>query len=163
MAGERLLQVTCRVPLSELRTLVGRDLGPSEPVTFSQERIDKFAACTLDEQWIHVDPRKASQSPWGTTIAHGYLTLAMLSHFLGELLVVDGTEAALNYGLDRVRFPAVVPSGSQIRATATVLDVDPGPDFTAMTARITFRSDAADKPCCVADSITRYLPAAAVR
>ena len=150
--------MTCRVPLSQLPSLVGREFGPSEPVVFGQERIDSFAACTLDEQWIHVEPRRAAATPWGTTIGHGFLTLAMLSHFLGELLVVEGVEMAVNYGLDRVRFPSAVPSGARVRATVRVLSVDPAAEFTTMTARTTFQADGGEKPCCVADSITRYLP-----
>ena len=149
--------MTVHVTIDELPSLLGREIGPSPPVEMSQDRINAFAACTLDEQWIHVDAERAARSPFGTTIGHGFLTLAMLSHFMGELLVVDDAEMAINYGLDRVRFPSVVRSGSKLRASVEIRSVVPSDDYTMMTARVTFSADDGERPCCVADSVTRFV------
>jgi acyl dehydratase len=147
--------------MRELPGLVGRRLGPSEPVLVDQERIDAFAECTVDPQWIHVDPERAATGPFGATIAHGFLTLSLLSHVFDELLEVEDAGMGLNYGLDRVRFPAPVLSGSLVSAVLEPLTVDPGPEHTMMTARVTFTAAGAARPCCVADSVTRFVERAA--
>jgi acyl dehydratase len=152
--------VTTVAPLTELSSLIGRRLGPSAGIEVTQERIDAFAACTLDPQWIHVDPERAAEGPFGRTIAHGFLTLSMLSHVMEELLRVTGAGMAINYGLNRVRFPSPVPSGSTIRATVTVLTVIPAEDHVMMTAEVSFAVDGTDRPCCVAESVTRFVRAA---
>jgi acyl dehydratase len=149
--------VTVHVDIAELPGLQGQVIGPSPAVEMTQERINAFAACTLDEQWIHVDVDRAEQGPYGTTIAHGFLTLAMLSHFMEELLVVDDAQLAINYGLDRVRFPAALMSGSLLRASVEVRSVLPADQYTTMTARMTFSADDSERPCCVADSVTRFV------
>lgn len=153
--------MTVRITLQDLPTLIGRELGPSAPVEMTQDRIDAFAACTLDEQWIHVDVAQAAASPSGTTIAHGFLTLSLLSHFMAELLVVTDAAMAINYGLDRVRFPSAVPAESLVRSTLEVCTVVPGMTYTTMTARTTFHVAGQRKPCCVADSVTRFIAKAA--
>jgi acyl dehydratase len=164
MAGERVLQVTVRVAYLDLPTLVGRHLGPGSAVEVSQDRIDAFAKCTLDEQWIHVDVDRARRTALGTTIAPGFLTLSLLSCFLGELLVVDDAEMAINYGLDRVRFPSPVRAGSWVCGSVDIGDVAASDGFTTLRARTTFWADEDSKPCCVADSVTRFVPRqAAVR
>lgn len=143
--------------MAELPTLVGRQLGPTAPVLVDQDRIDRFAHCTLDDQWIHVDPVRAAVGPFGTTIGHGFLTLSLLSHFFGELLAVDDAALAINYGLERVRFPAAVTSGSLLSATAEVRQVRPETGFTMVTTRVTMRAEGSEKPCCVADCVTRFV------
>lgn len=149
--------MTVRLPCAELPQLVGRYLGPSTAVQVTQQRIDAFAACTLDDQWIHVDHDRAAGGPFGTTITPGFLTLSLLSYFVADLLAVDDAALAINYGLDRVRFPAVVPAGAHVRATLEIRTVTPSETFTTLTARMTFHADAEQKPCCVADLLTRFV------
>jgi acyl dehydratase len=149
--------MTTHVPMAELPALVGRQLGPAAPVLIDQARIDEFARCTLDEQWIHVDPGRAATGPFGATIGHGFLTLSLLSHFFGELLAVDDAALAINYGLDRVRFPAAVTSGSLLSATAEIREVRPEAGFTMVVTRVTMRAEGSQKPCCVADCLTRFV------
>lgn len=112
-----------RTTLSQLPDLAGVDLGVSEPLLVDQERINRFADATEDHQWIHVDTERAEQSPFGTTIAHGYLTLSLAPVFFFQLLEVEGADQVINYGLDKLRFPAPVPAGSQVELAATVADV----------------------------------------
>jgi acyl dehydratase len=145
-------------PLATLGSHVGELIGPSEPVLVDQARIDAFAAATIDEQWIHVDPRRAGSSAFGGTIAHGFLTLSLLSHFMDELVVVSGAEMAINYGLDRVRFVAPVPVGSSLQATVTILEVEPKPDRVMMRTRVTISAAGAEQPSCIADAVTLYRP-----
>ncbi|MGO4205207.1 MaoC family dehydratase [Rhodococcus sp. TAF43] len=128
--------------LDELRSAVGTDLGASDWVTVSQNRIDTFADCTEDRQWIHIDPVRAADGPFGGPIAHGYLTLSLLSRFFDDLIRVENVTAAVNYGLDRVRFPSPVPGGSRVRGHARVASVEPrtscaaGPWFVSGCPRI---------------------------
>lgn len=155
--------MTTVVALDELAGLVGRRLGPSEPIEISQERIDAFAEVTIDPQWIHVDLERAAASPFGGTIAHGFLTLGMLSHVMGELLEVQDAEMAINYGLNRVRFPSVLRSGSLLRGTVEILSVTPADGHTMMVCSVAFVADGGDLPCCVAESVTRFVwPAGSV-
>jgi acyl dehydratase len=144
------------VRLAELPDLIGQSLGPTEPLAVTQERIEGFARETDDFQWIHTDPQRASAGVFGGTIAHGFLTLAFLSRFLHELIEVLDAPAAINYGLDRVRFPSPLPSGSSLQATAIVLDVRQDQRGVLLTARVTMTAVGADKPACVADSLTLY-------
>ncbi len=145
-------------PLATLASRIGDSVGPSEPVLVSQARIDAFAEATEDRQWIHVDPVRAKDSAFGGTIAHGFLTLSLLSHFMDELVVVSGAEMAVNYGLDRVRFPAPVTAGSSLRATVTIVDVRPEEDRVMMRASMTITADGAVRPSCVAESVTLFRP-----
>ena len=135
----------------------GLELGPSEWRTIDQARIDAFAGATDDPQWIHVDPERAAGGPFGTTIAHGYLTLALLVPFSYELLAVEDVELTLNYGLNRVRFPAPVPVGSRVRARFRVESVEPVAGATQVTMAATVEREGAEKPVCAAELVFRYL------
>ena len=142
---------------ADLVDLVGTRLGTSARHRVSQEQVDQFAEATGDHQWIHVDPARARTGPFGTTLVHGYLTLALLPVLLDEVFVVSGTSLTLNYGLDRVRFPAALPVGSEVSATVDLLSTEArGADVQAVL-RVTVSATDADKPCCVAEPILRYV------
>ena len=143
-----------------LKELVGRKVGPSGWREVSQEMIDAFAELSGDDQWIHVDVERAkSESPFGTTVAHGNLTLSMIDGFRRGLIVSTGFRLGVNYGWNRVRFPAPVPAGSRIRATAEVTEVeDVGGGWWQIVTRFTVEVEGSDKPACVADSVGRALP-----
>jgi acyl dehydratase len=134
----------------------GLELGPSSWLTIDQERIDAFAEATEDRQWIHVDPARAKHGAFGSTIAHGYLTLSLIAGFAYELVPIDDAPMGVNYGLDRVRFPAPVPVGSRIRATFRVDRVDDVGDGLRVPMHVTVERDGHDKPVCAADIIFRY-------
>ncbi|KUF13510.1 MULTISPECIES: MaoC family dehydratase [Streptomyces] len=142
----------------ELRAAVGEQLGYSDWLEIDQKRVDLFADATGDHQWIHVDPGKAAAGPFGTTIAHGYLTLSLLPALVPQVMRVEGMRMGLNYGTNKVRFPATVPVGSRLRATAVLTAVEPTKDDgVQVTARVTVeREDGGDKPACVAESVSRY-------
>ena len=136
---------------------VGRKLGPSDWLLVKQERIDLFARATGDHQWIHVDPERAKGGPFGTTIAHGYLTFSLINMFLPELFEARNMKMGMNYGADKLRFPAPVPSGSRVRAVGELAKADPiGDDAVQTTCRIAIEVEGGDKPACVADIIGRY-------
>src|SRR5690242_15067651 len=130
--------------------LVGRELGPSSWVEVSQERIDAFADATADHQWIHVDAERAASGPFGGTVAHGYLTLSLVVTMLREVMSLPGT-ATLNYGVDRVRFPAPLPSGSRIRGRFVVVSAAEKPRGTLVRLAAAVEREHAEKPVCVAD------------
>jgi len=134
----------------------GLELGPSEWQEIRQERIDAFADATGDHQWIHVDPERAAAGPFGSTIAHGYLTLSMLPEASFALMHVEDASAAINYGLDRVRFPAPVPVGSRVRATFRVADVSEVTGGVQVKTVATVEREGGDKPVCVAETVSRY-------
>ncbi|MEU5610678.1 MaoC family dehydratase [Streptomyces sparsogenes] len=141
----------------ELRAAVGEDLGPSDWLEVDQKRIDLFADATGDHQWIHVDPEKAATGPFGTTIAHGYLTLSLLPAFTPQLLTVEGVRMGINYGVNKVRFPSPVPVGSRLRATGRVAEVTEVADGGfQVTLVVTVEREGGDKPVCVAESVARY-------
>jgi acyl dehydratase len=145
--------------LDGLKAAAGADLGRTGWLSVSQERVDTFADATGDHQWIHVDPRRAGDGPFGGTIAHGYLTLSLLIPLFNELLVMEGIGMAVNYGLNRVRFPAPVPVGTKIRLAgrlASVTDVKGG--GVEVLADFTVEVDGKDKPACVAQAVYRYYP-----
>jgi len=143
--------------LDELTALAGADLGHTGWVQVTQPRVDLFADATGDHQWIHVDPARAAAGPFGGTIAHGYLTLSMVIPLFGELLEVTGISMAINYGLNKVRFPAPVPVGSKIRLAARLAAVEPaGDNAVQLTADFTVEVDGGAKPGCVARVIYRY-------
>lgn len=144
------------VTLDELTGLVSRTLGPSGAVPISQDRINTFADATDDHQWIHVDPDRAAAGPFGTTIAHGYLTLSLGPALLWQLLDVSDAASVVNYGLNKVRFPAPVPVDSQVRMTAEVISVDEVSGGLQLTYRGTFMIDGQDRPVCVAEGLLRY-------
>jgi acyl dehydratase len=114
--------MTTKLTLAELESSTDRDLGTSEWETIDQRQIDLFAEATLDHQWIHVDPEAAAQGPFGTTVAHGYLTLSMLPYFVSQVLNVTDVRMGINYGTEKIRFTAPVPVGSQVRLKATLRD-----------------------------------------
>ncbi|MEU0987617.1 MaoC family dehydratase [Streptomyces sp. NPDC005953] len=141
---------------AELAAAVGEQLGPGDWLEIDQQRIDRFAEATGDHQWIHVDPVRAADGPFGTTIAHGYLTLSLLPVLVPQVMRVDGAKMGLNYGTEKVRFPAPVPVGSQLRATVVVQNVTEAGGGVQVTARVTVEREGGDKPVCVADSVSRY-------
>lgn len=142
------------VTVSQLPGLAGIDLGRSGWIDIGQSRIDAFAETTEDRQWIHVDPQRAAYGPFGTTIAHGYLTLSLVSKFLLDLLVVEDAHSVINYGLDRVRFPAPVPVGARLRGHGVVVEaVENGPT-THVKTRITVECSLTEKPAAVAEVLT---------
>ncbi|MBA6437962.1 MULTISPECIES: MaoC family dehydratase [Streptomyces] len=140
----------------ELRSAVGEELGPSDWLEIDQKRIDLFADATGDHQWIHVDPEKAAAGPFGTTIAHGYLTLSLLPLFTPQLLRVEGVRMGINYGVNKVRFPSPVPVGSRLRATGRIVEAAEVKDGLQMTLTVTLEREGADKPACVAESVVRF-------
>ena len=142
--------------LSELQAAVGEELGTSEWVTIDQARIDQFAEATGDHQWIHVDPAKAAEGPFGTTIAHGYLTLSLLPMLTWQIYAVEGISGALNYGLDKVRVPSPVPVGSKVRASAELTSFDEVPGGGQAIVTCTIEIEGAAKPACVAATIVRF-------
>ena len=141
--------------LADLRTRVGELLGSSEWIRVDQRRIDLFAQATGDHQWIHVDPVRAAAGPFGTTIAHGYLTLSLLPVASYEVVPRQGG-MAINYGLNKVRFPAPVAVGSRVRATFEVIDLDEQDWGGQATMRATVEREGGDKPVCVAETVFRY-------
>jgi acyl dehydratase len=144
----------------ELRGAVGRHLGHSDWLEITQERIDQFAEATGDQQWIHVDPERAKRGPFGKTIAHGYLTQSLVNFFLPQIVQVRGIAMGINYGADRLRFPAPVPVGSKVRAGAELLEVEDTRDGAVQAKlRVTVQIEGSDKPGCVIDTISRYYPA----
>jgi acyl dehydratase len=142
--------------LSALSGLVGSDLGTSSWVEVDQKRIDMFANATGDHQWIHVDPVRAQDGPFGATIAHGYLTLSLLIPLWTELLEVRNVTTKVNYGLGRVRFPAPVRSGSKVRLRATLAGYEEIPGGAQLTVDAVMECDGADKPVCVAQPVFRF-------
>jgi acyl dehydratase len=142
-----------------LRALIGEPVGPSEWRVVTQEAIDSFAELSGDDQWIHVDVERAkAESPFGTTIAHGNLTLSMIDGFRLDLIESTGFKLGVNYGWNKVRFPAPVPVGSRVRATAEVVSVDDvGGGWFQVATRFTVEVEGSEKPCCVAESVGRAL------
>jgi acyl dehydratase len=145
--------------LDELESRTGQVLGHSSWRTITQADVSTFARLTGDEQWIHVDPERAGAGPFGGTIAHGYFTLSLATVFLDEVLAVKGVGLVLNYGSNRVRFPAPVPVGSRVRAAIEVPAVERIGGGMQVTFRLTFEIDGAPKPGCVADIVYRYYTA----
>jgi acyl dehydratase len=141
-----------------LKEFVGKEIGASQWITVTQERIDRFAEATEDRQWIHVDRERAKrESPFGTTVAHGFLTLSLLSTFMGQVIRVrSGSRMTINYGLNRVRFPAPVREGSRIRGRFTLLSfAERGEAYEAVFS-CSVECEGTDKPCCVAEWVVRY-------
>jgi acyl dehydratase len=142
----------------ELKKGVGQHLGYSEWMEITQERIDGFAEATGDHQWIHTDPERAKEGPFGTTIAHGYLTLSLVNHFLPKIVEVRGISMGVNYGADRLRFPAPVPVGSRIRGGGELIEAEEVKGGVQAKIRVTVEIEGADRPACVVDTISRYYP-----
>jgi acyl dehydratase len=143
--------------IDEVRAAVGTHLGYSDWLEITQERIDQFAEATGDHQWIHVDPVRAAEGPFGATIAHGYLTLALTNLFLPQILDVQDVSMGVNYGANKLRFPAPVPVGSKVRAGAELVAVEDVSGGVQTTIVITVEIDGGSKPACVVESLSRYL------
>ena len=141
--------------LTDLQALVGQDVGVSDWISVDQHRIDLFAAATGDHQWIHIDPVRAAQGPFGTTIAHGFLTLALLPEMSASAFEVRDTRMGVNYGLGRVRFPAPVPAGSRLRGHFKLVKYEPLEGGAQLTVEVTMEREGTDKPVCVAESLAR--------
>lgn len=144
----------------ELLGAIGAKLGTSDWLAIEQARIDEFARATGDQQWIHVDPERAKSGPFGATIAHGYLTLSLVNSFLPQLLEVRGIAMGVNYGCDRVRFPSPVKVGSRVRGAGEVIaaeEVKGG--AVQVIVRVTVEIEGSDRPACVVDTISRFVPA----
>ncbi|MGY1496226.1 MaoC family dehydratase [Streptomyces sp. QTS52] len=142
--------------IDELRKLSGSDLGTSEWIEVTQERINTFADATGDHQWIHVDPEKAAEGPFGAPIAHGYLTLSLFIPLFTELLDVQGVSTKVNYGLNKVRFPSPVKVGSKIRLIGRLADVEEVPGGVQITVDGTIEIEGAPKPAAVLQSVMRF-------
>ncbi len=146
--------------LDSLKDFVGRELAVTEWFTVTQDRIEQFADTTEDRQWIHVDRERAQrESPFGTTVAHGFLTLSLLSQFMKQAIQIrSGVRMGVNYGLNRVRFPAPVRAGSKIRARVTLQSVKDLPKALEAVFSVAVEGQDTDKPCCAAEWVVRYYP-----
>lgn len=144
--------------LDEFAAAKGEVLGHGDWHTVTQEQVNQFADATGDHQWIHLDTERAASGPFGTTIAHGYLTLSLIPFLGKEIYRVDGLSMGINYGLGKVRFPSVVPVGSRIRAGAELIDITDRTQGKQATLRWTIEIDGAEKPACVAETIVVYVP-----
>jgi acyl dehydratase len=143
----------------DMKAKEGEHLGESEWLQIDQDRINLFADATGDHQWIHVDPVKAKDGPFGACIAHGYLTLSLVNLFLPQIIDVQGISMGVNYGMDKVRFPSPVPVGSKVRGVGELIKVEEIKGSIQSTVRVTVEIEGADRPACVVDTISRYTPA----
>ena len=142
----------------DLEAAVGTKLGESEWLTIDQDRINLFADATGDHQWIHVDPVKAKEGTFGTTIAHGYLTLSLVNMFLPEIVDVQGISMGVNYGCEKIRFPSAVKVNSRVRGVGELTQVEHVKGGVQATIRVTVEIEGSDRPGCVVDTISRYYP-----
>ncbi|MGA0237070.1 MAG: MaoC family dehydratase [Acidimicrobiales bacterium] len=141
----------------DLLAAVGTELGSSDWVAIEQDRIDGFADATDDHQWIHVDPEAAAAGPFGSTIAHGYLTLALTNRFLPQIVRVDGVSLGINYGVNKVRFPQAVPVGSRVRGHATLTHAEEIDGGVQAVITMTVEIEGGTKPACIVESVSRFL------
>lgn len=142
--------------LAELKNLIGQEVAVSDWVEITQERVNLFADATGDHQWIHLDvERSRKESPYGGTVAHGFLTLSLLPMFMASAIRMADVRMGVNYGLNKVRFPAPVPVGSRVRGRMTLMSVEDIPGGAQMTWQVTMEREGGDKPVCVAESISR--------
>jgi acyl dehydratase len=141
--------------VAALRAAIGTTIGTSEWTEITQQRIDQFAEATNDLQWIHTDPERAATGPFGTTIAHGFLTLSLLPSLTGSLVALPGAAMGVNYGLNKVRFPAPVPAGSRVRAVVDLHAVDDVDGGIQLTSKVTIEREGGGKPVCVAETVSR--------
>ncbi len=152
------MTVVFKTPL-DLASKVGETLDTTDWMTIDQDRINLFADATGDHQWIHVDPVKAKDGPFGACIAHGYLTLSLVNFFLPQIIDVQGIKMGVNVGLDKVRFPSPVAVGSKIRGVGELVSVEEIKGGIQSVVRVTVEIEGHDRPACVADTISRYFPA----
>ena len=141
--------------VDDLRTAVGTTIGSSDWLTIEQGRIDGFADATLDHQWIHVDPERAQEGPFGTTIAHGFLTLSLLPAMIARVYRVEGVRMGINYGLNKVRFTSPVPVGSKVRGTIELVEVGDVAGGVQLANKVTVEIEGSDRPALVAEWLTR--------
>ena len=141
--------------LDEVKSHVGKELGVSDWLEVTQETINRFAEVTGDDQWIHLDVERAKQTPFGGTIAHGYYVLSLAPRFSYDMFTFEGFGYGLNYGLNRVRFPAPMPVGGKVRMRARLMAVDEIPGGAQITIELTFELEGSEKPVCVAESLAR--------
>ena len=141
--------------LIEMQAMVGQNIGTSEWITVTQERVNLFADATGDHQWIHIDTERAAKGPFGTTIAHGFLTLSLLPEMSASAMAVLDTRMGVNYGLGKVRFPAPVPVGSRLRGHFKLTKYEPLEGGAQLTVEVTMEREGSDKPVCVAESLAR--------
>ena len=141
--------------IDDIKARIGEELGVSDWQLVTQEDIDAFADVTGDHQWIHVDVERAKQTPFGGTIAHGYYTLSLVPKFTYELFSIEGFAFGLNYGLNKVRFPAPLPVGSKVRMRAAIASVEDIPGGIQLATTCTFEREGGDKPVCVAETLAR--------
>ncbi|PWW47854.1 acyl dehydratase [Melaminivora alkalimesophila] len=147
---------------SEVLAAVGQEIAVTDWIEVTQAQIDQFAQATGDHQWIHTDPARAAQGPFGATIAHGFLTLSLLPRFMEQAFDVEGAKMGVNYGLNRVRFPSPVPAGSRLRARLSLAAAEAiEPDGVQMTWLVSVEREGGDKPACVAEALVRSYGAAA--
>ena len=144
---------------ADLEGAVGQHLGYSDWLEIDQARIDKFADATGDHQWIHVDPVRAKDGPFGKCIAHGYLTQSLVNLFLPQIMEVQNISMGVNYGADKLRFPAPVPVGTRIRGGGELIQAEAVKGGIQATIRVTVEIEGADRPACVVDTVSRYYPA----
>lgn len=140
----------------QLLAAEGQDLGATDWIEIDQARVNLFAEATGDHQWIHVDPERAASGPFGGCIAHGYLTLSLVNLFLPQLIQVDNLSMGVNYGCDRVRFPAPVKVGARVRGRAEIVRVEAIGAAVQATVRVSVEIEGGDRPGCVVDTISRY-------
>jgi acyl dehydratase len=150
------MPVNTATGVDEIKALAGKDLGKSAWLEVTQDRVNLFADATGDHQWIHVDPERAAAGPFGTTIAHGYLTLSLVIPLFHDLLEVRGVSMSINYGLDKLRFPSPVKVGSKIRVAGVVAQVDDVPGGVQLYVDLTMEVEGQDKPALVARGIYRH-------
>ena len=146
--------------VAELEAIVGGEVIVGDWITIDQQRVDRFAEATDDRQWIHIDPERARQGPFGGPIAHGFLTLSLLPHLMAEAFTIRNTVMGVNYGLNKVRFPSPVPVGSRLRARFKLLSLEHlppqmGRPGAQLVWEVTMEREGSDKPVCVAESVTR--------
>ncbi|MGJ0203457.1 MaoC family dehydratase [Leucobacter sp. gxy201] len=148
--------MTTMIPYAELPDYVGKDLGYTDWFEITQERVNQFADAADDHQWIHTDPERAADGPFGGAIAHGFLTLSLLIPLQTELFDVDGVTTKVNYGLDKVRFISPVKVGAKIRATAVIAEANEVPGGTQLVIDVTIEIEGGSKPAVVARSLQRF-------
>ena len=144
--------------IAELEAAIGENVGTSDWTEITQESVNLFAEATGDHQWIHVDPEKAKDGPFGGTIVHGFLTLSLLPKFGWEVYTVSGMAMMINYGLNKVRFPAVVPVGSKVRASITLDKLEQKPSGYQLTTTTTVEAEGVERPVCIAESLMMLVP-----
>ena len=141
----------------EIKAAVGKPLGTTDWLEVGQERINQFAEATGDHQWIHVDVERAKSGPFGAPIAHGFLTLSLVSYFLPDIVRVEGASMGINYGVNKVRFPSPVTVGSKIRAAGEIAEVTDVAGGVQMVTRVTIEVEGGGKPACVAETVNRFI------